>query len=199
MMKGEKATDLMTEKQRAVFELRSEGKTYKEIGKRLNITSGAVGMINRQALIKVKMWNERATDPYVGLSTRARNVLTRSKLYKADLARWFESGDIRKLRDCGRKVQLELCAWAGLEVPTWLLDRLPAGWIEAELIRKFPQFVSGESEHKPILIYDREYSVYPMRGTCLKLSDGSLWWRQDGSNSDLNPSHWMPLPNPPTL
>lgn len=186
----------LTPYQQMIVHARDHGKTFVEIGQTARLSSQRVRDIYIKAKREIERHEGGVTDEYKGLSSRARNVMHMSGLRKCDVEKLVAEDKLRRLRNCGRSTQIEICRWAGVELPESLKAKRPLGWTDPEEILNVPQYLSDPMNYVPILLHVEGYATAQM-GTCTRIGEGKsaeLWWRINGSNSGHKVKAWMPLP-----
>ena len=111
----------ITERMQLVLDLREgkERKTYKQIAEHLGVSIGRAQEIYRKAAIYRRhnaYKSKRDSDQY--LPPRALNGLNNLGIAtKREALKAFQSGELLKLRNFGRKSYEEVAKWLGIELP----------------------------------------------------------------------------------
>lgn len=115
---------VLDERMKRVVELRSKGKTYREIGLEFNVSGGYAQNLYKHALFELRAAEESV---YAGLSCRSANCLSNAGLTTKDKIRAalgqmkFRHNTIqfngRTMYSFGWKSYVEVCKWIGFPEP----------------------------------------------------------------------------------
>jgi hypothetical protein len=116
--------DILTDKEKIVFEMREDRKTYSEIGKAIGRSASHSQQISKNIQRKLKSFNEDPCGKVI-LSVRARNAIANlmsgMDYTKDDIKTLIESEyhsrgySLLAIKNCGRKTFNEICKWAGVK------------------------------------------------------------------------------------